>query len=283
MPRAAVAQTIILAAGSGSRLGGMAAVPKPLMTVADRPLIAHALSHARASGCSEAVVVVGYEAARVQAAVERLDEGIAVRFVLNPRFEAANGESGLKLIEQTRPDLAIVDVGLPGIDGIEVTRRIKNEQENLLVLILTMRDDPQTVLAAFASGADSYCMKDIASKDLLAVIEKTYEGTSYIDPAVAGIVLNEIRSRSSNTGVRQTQINAAEPEITQMLGASPLTERELEVLKLIVDGHSNESIAQKLYITVGTVKTHVRNILSKLCADDRTQAAVLALRAGLVR
>jgi len=197
--------------------------------------------------------------------------------------EAANGESGLKLIEQTRPDLAIVDVGLPGIDGIEVTRRIKNEQENLLVLILTMRDDPQTVLAAFASGADSYCMKDIASKDLLAVIEKTYEGTSYIDPAVAGIVLNEIRSRSSNTGVRQTQINAAEPEITQMLGASPLTERELEVLKLIVDGHSNESIAQKLYITVGTVKTHVRNILSKLCADDRTQAAVLALRAGLVR
>ncbi|AGY59688.1 response regulator [Gloeobacter kilaueensis] len=199
--------------------------------------------------------------------------------------EASTGETGVKLIEQMRPDLAIVDVGLPGIDGVEVTRRAKAEFPELLVLILTMRDDAETVLAAFASGADSYCMKDIASKDLLGVIEKTHEGTSYIDPAIAGVVLNDLRSRSAHsaTGGRQTSIQAADPELTQILEASPLTERELEVLQLIVKGHSNEGIAQELYITVGTVKTHVRNILSKLCADDRTQAAVLALRSGLVR
>ncbi|MBW4699884.1 MAG: response regulator transcription factor [Aphanocapsa lilacina HA4352-LM1] len=199
--------------------------------------------------------------------------------------DASNGEAGLRLIEQTKPDLAIVDVGLPGIDGIEVTRRIKSEHPEILVLILTMREDSQTVLAAFASGADSYCMKDIASKDLLQVVKKTHEGTSFIDPAVAGIVLSEVRSRSIHAapGTRQTVIQAAAPELAQILEASPLTERELEVLQLIVQGHSNEGIAQQLYITVGTVKTHVRNILSKLCADDRTQAAVLALRSGLVR
>lgn len=198
--------------------------------------------------------------------------------------EAATGETGLKLIEQLRPDLAVVDVGLPGMDGVEVTRRLKADYPNILVLILTMRDDSQTVLAAFASGADSYCMKDIASKELLNVIEKTVEGTSFIDPAIAGIVLGDLRSRTSHSATtRQTSINAADPELAQILEASPLTERELEVLQLIVQGHSNEGIAQQLYITVGTVKTHVRNILSKLCADDRTQAAVLALRSGLVR
>ncbi len=197
--------------------------------------------------------------------------------------EAANGMDGLKAVHQKHPDIAIVDIGLPDIDGIEVTRRLKAEDPNIKVLILTLRDNDQTVLAAFAAGADSYCMKDIGSADLLTALQTTREGNSWIDPAVARTVLGQMRGQSTAPGSSTVQINAAEPEFTQIIEASPLTERELEVLQLIVEGRSNQDIADQLYITVGTVKTHVRNILSKLCADDRTQAAVTALRAGLVR
>jgi DNA-binding NarL/FixJ family response regulator len=194
--------------------------------------------------------------------------------------EAANGEDGVQLVHDVSPDIAIVDVGLPGIDGIEVTRRIKEDQPGLKVVILTLRDSEQTVLAAFGAGADSYCMKDIEANDLMSVLQTTYEGNAWIDPLVARTVLTQMRTQPSDTPT--IAIQAAEPGFSQILENSPLTEREMEVLQLIVEGRSNQDIADRLYITVGTVKTHVRNILSKLCADDRTQAAVLALRAGLI-
>lgn len=209
--------------------------------------------------------------------------------------EAANGTEGLKLLQTTQPDIAIVDIGLPDIDGIELTRQLKATQDESSpvpkVLILTLQDNEEAVLAAFAAGADSYCMKDISFDRLLEALQVTQEGNSWIDPAIARIVLHQTRQvpepgtasaqvpASSNKTVA---IQATEPEYTNMLEAYPLTERELEVLELIVEGFSNAAIADKLYITVGTVKTHVRNILNKLCADDRTQAAVRALRSGLV-
>jgi DNA-binding NarL/FixJ family response regulator len=121
---------------------------------------------------------------------------------------------------------------------------------------------------------------------LLDALQVTNEGNSWIDPAIARVVLKQ--TRVTDTGgdaavvSKTVTISAAEPEYSQLIEAYPLTERELEVLQLIVEGCSNAAIAEKLYITVGTVKTHVRNILNKLCADDRTQAAVRALRSGLV-
>lgn len=208
--------------------------------------------------------------------------------------EAANGTEGLKLLQTTQPDIAIVDIGLPDIDGIELTRQLKASQDETKpapkVLILTLQDNEEAVLAAFAAGADSYCMKDISFDRLLEALQVTQEGNSWIDPAIAKIVLHQTRKSSDqNTSTTQTPtssktvaIQATEQEYTNMLEAYPLTERELEVLELIVEGFSNAAIAEKLYITVGTVKTHVRNILNKLCADDRTQAAVRALRSGLV-
>lgn len=212
--------------------------------------------------------------------------------------EAANGNEGLKLIQTTKPDIAIVDIGLPDIDGIELTRQLKaslspEELPGSKVLILTLQDNEDAVLAAFAAGADSYCMKDISFDNLLEALRVTKEGNSWIDPAIARIVLKQTRqtttpATSSSVPAEQSAssktvaITATEPEYSQMLEAYPLTERELEVLELIVEGYSNAAIADKLYITVGTVKTHVRNILNKLCADDRTQAAVRALRSGLV-
>lgn len=202
--------------------------------------------------------------------------------------EAANGTEGLKLVEEHQPDVAIIDVGLPDMDGIEVTRHIKESaaEPRTRVLILTLRDNEQIVLAAFAAGADSYCMKDVSSDNLLEAIQVTQEGFSWIDPAIAGVVLQQTRQSQSGKAVNledeTVSISATNSEYNQIIEAYPLTERELEVLQLIVEGCSNAVIAEKLFITVGTVKTHVRNILNKLCADDRTQAAVRALRSGLV-
>ncbi|MBC6424106.1 MAG: response regulator transcription factor [Hormoscilla sp. SP12CHS1] len=209
--------------------------------------------------------------------------------------EAANGQEGLELAIDIKPDIAIVDIGLPDIDGIEVTRRLKNNgsasrESKQKVLILTMQDNNETVLAAFAAGADSYCMKDVNLEKLIEALIVTQEGNSWVDPTIAKIVLQQARNNS--TSGRSAGFGGAarpkpipvrnSPELSQLLQTSPLTERELQVLELIVAGFSNAAIGDRLYITVGTVKTHVRNILNKLCADDRTQAAVRALRSGLV-
>ena len=204
--------------------------------------------------------------------------------------EAANASQGLKLLETSNADVAIVDIGLPDMDGIELTRQFRqfqgeHEDNGTKVLILTMHDSEESVLAAFAAGADSYCMKDISTERLAEALRATYGGNSWIDPAIASIVLRQVRhapSSSVSEEAKKVSIGAVEPEYEQILESYPLTERELEVLELIVAGCSNAAIAEKLYITVGTVKTHVRNILNKLCADDRTQAAVLALRSGLI-
>jgi DNA-binding NarL/FixJ family response regulator len=204
--------------------------------------------------------------------------------------EAANASQGLKLLETTNPDVAIVDIGLPDMDGIELTRQLKaslveEEITGPKVLILTMHDSEESVLAAFAAGADSYCMKDIGIERLAEAVQSTHEGYAWIDPAIASIVLQQVRKHNadpSTSATRTVEIEAVEPELEQLLQDSPLTDREMEILELIVQGASNVAISEKLFISLGTVKTHVRNILNKLCVDDRTQAAVLALRSGLI-
>ncbi|MBP0020898.1 MAG: response regulator transcription factor [Cyanobacteria bacterium SBLK] len=189
--------------------------------------------------------------------------------------EAATGKEGLQSIRKLVPDVAIVDIGLPDLDGIALTRQLKSTPIATKVLILTLQDREEAVMAAFAAGADSYCMKDTKLEWLLDAIATTHQGNAWIDPAIARIVLS--RARHDNLARENSPTNANLPE-----GYS-LTERELEVLQLIVEGYSNADIAKALYITVGTVKTHVRNILNKLCANDRTQAAVQALRSGIVK
>lgn len=205
--------------------------------------------------------------------------------------EAVDAIEGLKLLEMTKPDVAIVDIGLPDLDGMELTQRFKasltdTASPQTKVLILTMQNQEQLVLAAFAAGADSYCMKDTSFEQLLEALRLTHEGYSWIDPAIARIVLQHSRTVQSQANSipesKTVNISPVNLEDSQMIEAYPVSERELEVLDLIVQGCSNALIAQQLYITVGTVKTHVRNILNKLCVNDRTQAAVRALRSGLV-
>ncbi len=205
--------------------------------------------------------------------------------------EAANAIEGMKMLKLLQPDIAIIDIGLPDKDGIELTREVKSvdsgEELATKVLILTLRDNKEAVLAAFAAGADSYCMKDIKFDNLLEAVRVTYNGNAWIDPAIARIVLQQAQQNPHNPELvsSDTKLPANSPDYMderEVIDPYTLTERELEVLQLIVEGCSNAVIAERLYITVGTVKTHVRNILNKLCADDRTQAAVRALRSGLV-
>ncbi len=207
--------------------------------------------------------------------------------------EAGNAAEGMKMLRLLQPDIAIIDIGLPDKDGIELTREVKSadteEELGTKVLILTLRDNKEAVLAAFAAGADSYCMKDIKFDNLLEAVRVTYNGNAWIDPAIARIVLQQAQQKNPHKPEvtsfdSKIVVNNPEESVDHLEALDPytLTERELEVLHLIVEGCSNAVIAERLYITVGTVKTHVRNILNKLCADDRTQAAVRALRSGLV-
>ncbi|MEM7762347.1 MAG: response regulator transcription factor, partial [Cyanobacteria bacterium P01_A01_bin.40] len=210
------------------------------------------------------------------------------------------GSDGLSKIKAHQPDVALVDIGLPDIDGIEVTQKLKQYQASnpdfeTKILMLTMHDSEDSVMAAFAAGADSYSLKDVSMDNLVQAIRNTHDGNAWIDPAIARIVLKQAQStKAAATSVNSaaaeaatsgdTQaITAVADEYQQLIDTYPLTDRELEVLELIVAGCSNAEISAKLYITVGTVKTHVCHILNKLCADDRTQAAVRALRSGLVK
>ena len=187
--------------------------------------------------------------------------------------DANTGEEGFQLLQTTQPDVAIMDIGLPDVDGIELTKRIKAspQLQTTKILILTLQNEETAVLEAFQAGANSYCMKNIRPDLLLEAIRATQAGQAWIDPAIARIVLAYAKRAEKPDSQNSTE-----------KVSSPLTDRELEVLQLIVNGNSNADIAEKLYITVGTVKTHVRNILTKLSAEDRTQAAVHALRSGLV-
>ena len=208
--------------------------------------------------------------------------------------EAATGQQGLTLLDSVQPDLAIVNIGLPDINGIELVGRYRqthpfDQPGTAKMLILTTNQTEDSVLSAFMAGADSYCLKSMNLERLTEALRSTYYGHPWIDPAIANIVLFQVRQATKTRKITiqngdrfKVAIQASEPEYQKILENTPLTARELEILDLIVGGCNNADIAEKLYITVGTVKTHVRNILNKLCVDDRTQAAVRALRSGLV-
>lgn len=179
--------------------------------------------------------------------------------------EAADGPSGLAAILEHRPDVAVIDIGLPGLDGIEVTRRARVASPRTRIAILTVQDLETEILGALAAGADAYSLKTSPSERIVAAIRIAADGGAYFDPHIAHVVLGQIG------GARKHDPSP-----------SPLTPRETEILRSIANGCGNAEIAETLYIGLGTVKGHVRDILEKLAAADRTQAAVLALRRGLI-
>jgi len=203
--------------------------------------------------------------------------GIQMLLDKDPNFAvvatAQNGVEAVRKAAETRPEVILMDIGLPEMDGIEATQKIKAQSPDVRVIMLTSKDSEQDVFAALAAGADAYCMKGISIEALSAAIEAVKEGTAWLDPAIARLVLGRFKGTTP-------MLETSRPE-----GAEdcPLTAREMEVLQLIVDGLSNPEIADRLTITKATAKAHVHSILQKLCVDDRTQAAVLAMRQGYVQ
>jgi DNA-binding NarL/FixJ family response regulator len=189
--------------------------------------------------------------------------------------EAVNGLDAVHRTELERPEVILMDIGLPEMDGIEATQKIKAAHPATRIIMLTSKDNERDVFAALSAGADAYCMKGISIEALTVAIEAVKEGTAWLDPAVARLVLGRFRQEEAPpaNGTPSTIAPAED---------CPLTARELEVLRLIVDGLSNPEIAEALTITKATAKAHVHSILQKLCVDDRTQAAVLAMRQGYV-
>lgn len=193
-------------------------------------------------------------------------DGLRVALQRDPMLrvigEARSGEEALERYPTLQADVVVMDIGLPGMDGIEATKRLKALYPNLKVVMLTVHQLEQEVLAALASGANAYCLKTTDPSSLLVAVQAVALGGAYLDPQIAHVVLNRISPISEDQ--------------------SPLSPRELEVLRLIAEGLGNKDIALRLEISLSTVKAHVQEILERLSVSDRTQAAVKALRSGII-
>jgi DNA-binding NarL/FixJ family response regulator len=181
---------------------------------------------------------------------------------------ANNGFQALERIAEIEPDVVLMDLKMPGMNGIQATQKIKARYPQIQVLVLTTYDADEWVLDAVRSGAAGYLLKGTPRESLIEAIKGTAKGRTHVDPAIAGKLFDQIAQRR------------VPPDDTIILQA--LSERELDVLRLLARGLSNAEIADHLYLSQGTVRNYVSAILAKLDVADRTQAAVLALRYGLV-
>jgi len=198
-------------------------------------------------------------------------EGLELILSADPQIEvvglAYDGSEALEMIPGAQPELVLMDLKMPVMNGIHATREIKKKYPEIKVLVLTTFGEDEWVFDAVRSGADGYLLKGTPRDKLVAAVKGTVAGETYIDPDVGGKLLAQVAQ------------NPAEKDTTL---AADLSERELEVLKLLAQGLTNAEIAERLYLTRGTVRNYVSAILTKLDVDDRTQAAILAIRHGLV-
>jgi NarL family two-component system response regulator LiaR len=181
--------------------------------------------------------------------------------------QAESGQQAVALVQEHVPDVVLMDLVMPGIDGVEATRRIKDLSPRTHIIVLTSYHQDEFIFPALQAGAISYLLKDVKAAELVEAIHRAARGEATLHPRVAARLVKEFQSEDLTT-------------------ASPyavLTDREMEVLGLIAKGHNNSTISEELVISLGTVKGHVSNILGKLHLADRTQAAVFAWREGIVR
>jgi DNA-binding NarL/FixJ family response regulator len=197
-------------------------------------------------------------------------DGLAMLLKLEPDIEvvgaAEDGAAAVDMVEKERPDLVLMDLKMPIMNGVEATYQIITKHPEVKVLVLTTYDDDEWVFDAIQAGASGYLLKDMPRGEIVKAIRGTATGKTYVDPSVAGKILERASSQ---------QIQPA------TLITSKLTEREIEVLRLVARGLSNADISKRLFLSEGTVRNHVSAILAKLGVSDRTQAAVIAIQHGL--
>jgi DNA-binding NarL/FixJ family response regulator len=195
--------------------------------------------------------------------------------------EAGDGEEAVALALVLRPDVILMDLKMPCLGGIPATRRIRAGLPETRVIILTTYDADDLVFEGIKAGAQGYLLKDAAGETLAEAIRGVVRGDSQLDPSVARKVLDEFQRLLSRTPAQPTAA-AAGDRLDQELEVEPLTPREEEVMRLLVEGLSNREIGARLHLTEGTIKNYVSAIIAKLQANDRTHAVVTALRRGLV-
>ncbi|MEM0951979.1 MAG: response regulator transcription factor [Cyanobacteria bacterium P01_H01_bin.74] len=189
--------------------------------------------------------------------------------------EAESAEEALPKIKADPPDVLLLDLGLPGMNGIEMATLVKQTWPAIKIIILTSHQEGQEVIAALGAGANAYVLKDIKPDRLIQVIETVYDGAIWLDPAIASAIL-------TLTTQEKTATKSNEKPASDTTTVTDLTDREIEVLQLIVNGKSNPEIAEALCISIHTAKAHVGNILNKLCVSDRVQAAIKALKENII-
>lgn len=189
--------------------------------------------------------------------------------------QAEDGQEAIALAETHRPDVVLMDIVLPVLSGIQATRLIKAAHPAVKVLMLTSHRDQVKVFEAFSAGADGYCLKDVKTERLIQIIDMLADGALWIDPGIAGFILKVLPLISG-------AVLKAEEKTLPLRREPDLTVREKEILTLISQGRHNQDIAAQLNISLFTVKNHVSNVIQKLAVEDRTQAAILALKNGLI-
>jgi DNA-binding NarL/FixJ family response regulator len=197
-------------------------------------------------------------------------DGLVMLVKLEPDIQIiGTGEDGaeaIELVEKEKPDLVLMDLKMPVMNGVEATRRIKTKFPEVKVLVLTTYDDDQWVFDAIQAGASGYLLKDTPREKLIEAIRGTMSGKNYVDPSIAGKVLDQVSSHQTQPATSIT---------------NKLTDREIDILRLVARGLSNTDISERLFLSEGTVRNHVSAILTKLEVSDRTQAAVIAIQHGL--
>lgn len=193
--------------------------------------------------------------------------------------EAEDGSQALKMAETCKPQVVLMDIGMPIMDGIRATQAFKKSFPDVRVIMLTSHDSEQDVLDAFQSGACSYCLKETSPSMLVHVILSTAHGACWIDPQIARIVMSQLRPTSGRGLDEENGQHHASEEADLF---PPLTERERDVLRLVTQGLNNAEITERLCISLNTVKTHLKNIFQKMGVEDRTAAALKALKTRII-
>ena len=187
---------------------------------------------------------------------------------INKIFEAEYAQKAIDIATNNKIDLIIMDLGLPNINGIDATKKIRSKNKDVKIVILTSHNDEKEVLESLKAGANAYCSKEINPSRLVEVVRSVLEGASWFDPSIAHVVLKAATSSNIPEEASKNDYN--------------LTAREAQILKLITQGYSNNEIAKELFVSINTTKAHVASILQKLEVEDRLQAALKALKDKIV-
>jgi DNA-binding NarL/FixJ family response regulator len=179
---------------------------------------------------------------------------------------AEEGSAVIDMVAKEKPDLVLMDLKMPVMNGVEATRQIRMKYPEVKILVLTTFDNDEWVFDALHAGASGYLLKDTPREGLIKAIRGTIAGKTYVDPSIAGKVVDQVFSHQTQPAIQIT---------------NKLTEREIEVLRHLARGFSNTEIAEQLFLTEGTVRNHISSILAKLEVSDRTQAAIIAIQHGL--